>query len=381
MNNNKRKGLRTWIEVDKKALQNNYKEFRKILSPDTKMCAVVKSNAYGHGLVDFSVQAEKIGVDYFAVDSITEAIRLRKEGIKKPILVLGHTLKDRMLDACNFDIEITISSFDSLFNVYKISKGLKKKIKVHLKIDTGMHRQGFMVSDRERLFEYLEDRVGGVEIVGVYTHFANAKKPDDRKETEKQIEEFVLWKEECVKRKIGKIFHASATAGALLYPEAHFDMVRIGMGLYGYYPSPEMKKVFKKSVDIKSILSWRSVVSEIKQIPKNEGMGYNFTFVTERKTNIALVPIGYWHGFGRDFSNVGHVLIRGKKYPMRGSISMDMIIVDITAGSQIKVGDVVTIIGEDTAKHQWANEISSNVEFSYYEFLTRINPLIKKIYI
>ena len=218
--------VRTWVEIDRNAIKKNYHTFRGLLSPKTKLMAVVKSNAYGHELVDFSKELDAFGVDFFGVDSITEGAALRREGVEKSILVLGYTMPENFKAASENKISITVSSFDGLSAL----KENKYPLKVHIKIDTGMHRQGFYPSDASKVLGVLK-KLPHVIVEGVFTHFANAKDPSFSHDTDKQAAEFKKATDIFEKAGLRFMKHASATAGTTLFPQYHFDMVRIGIGL------------------------------------------------------------------------------------------------------------------------------------------------------
>ncbi|MFQ5662082.1 MAG: alanine racemase [Candidatus Paceibacteria bacterium] len=226
--------LKTWVEIDKKAALSNVKTIRSILKKKTKIYAVVKSNAYGHGLREFSLIVNN-KVDGFCVDSVYEGETLRDIGIKKPILVLGPTLsKTEIKLAAENNIEITVSTFESLKQITQT----KQSPNFHIKVDTGMHRQGFFVKDLKKVVSFVKRNRLSDNLKGVYTHFASAKDVGYPDYTNGQIEEFKYAKKIFEKVGVKKIiFHASATGGTILYPQTHFDMVRIGIGLYGYWPS------------------------------------------------------------------------------------------------------------------------------------------------
>jgi len=379
MDKKDRLGLRTWIEINSNALSHNVLLFRKLISENVKICAVVKSNAYGHGLSCISDLLEKdANVDYFSVDSITEARKLREDGIKKQIIVLGYTLSENILEAIENNIELTISHFDSLNDAINIARQENCILKVHLKMDTGMHRQGFDIVQLDELINVLLENKKYINVVGVYTHFASAKDPDDKRFTTEQIETFKKIKEKTLDSGISPIFHASASAGTILYPDTHFDMVRIGAGLYGIYPGEKIKKKFLNDLPLEQVMSFRAIVSEVKRIKKGEGIGYDHTFIAPNDMNIAIVPVGYWHGIPRSLSNKGEFIVLGKKAKIVGRISMDMTIIDVT-GLGVKVLDVVTMIGKELNSEIKVEDYGKNFDISSYEFVTRINPLIKKI--
>ena len=409
------KGLRTWIEIDKKAIQHNVAEFRSIIPKTTKLCAVVKSNAYGHGLMDFTKEVVATGVDFLAVDSVVEGLRLREEGIKLPILILGYTLPEKLLEATSADLSISVSSFESLQEVINIGKADKNfgsgeiVPKIHIKVDTGMHRQGFMLNASSKLLKILSESVVSDEkgykknqviiVEGLFTHFASGKDPARPESTKKQLAEFGEWRKMFKDFGLKPIVHACATAGSLLYPEAHFDMVRIGIGLYGLWPSAETqnfaeKKEGKKGglISLKPVLSWKTIVSEVKKLPEGGGVGYEFTETLPANSRIVICPVGYWHGFPWALSGIGIVLIGGERCKVVGRVSMDMIIVDVTHIKDLKIGDEVVIFGrqigvmgslgrKERGDYVGVQEIAGLINTSWYELVTRLNPLIKKIII
>lgn len=376
--NSDRNGVRTWIEVDKKALAHNLRALRSLLSPKTKFMAVVKSNAYGHGLIDFSREIARGGADWLGVDSIVEATALRKAGIKKPILVLGYTLPEMLPVAANTGASITVSTFETLSEISKIR--LAKKLKVHIKVDTGMHRQGFIENERAKLLKTLAQLKNKIVVEGLFTHFGAAKNPSFSARTQKQIEQFNIWREAFRGAGFKPIEHAAASGGAIIFPESHFDMVRIGAALYGLWPSKEVEAFAKRKLLLKPVLSWKTLIGEVKRVKAGERVGYDFTEKLKRNSALAICPIGYWHGFPRALSSVGEVLVRGKRARVVGRVSMDMITIDVTGISGAKVGDEVTIIGESGREKISVEDIAELSDTSSYEIITRINPLIKKIF-
>ncbi len=380
MKKENRLGLRTWIEINKKAIAYNYRLFRSLISVKTKLMGVVKSNAYGHNLIEFSQELEKLGTDYLAVDSIVEGLALRKEGIKIPILILGYILPEMIEKAAINNIDITISNFDYFTKIKKLN--LKKPVHVHIKVDSGMRRHGFYTKDIKKVIiqSKILEKLGKIKIVGLYTHFASAKNPAFPIETKKQIEIFNEWSKSFKEQKINVILHASATSGTLLFPEAHFDMVRIGIGLYGLWPSQETKMFCQNKFSLKPVLVWKTIIGEIKNVEAEDKIGYDFTEKLNKKSKIAIIPIGYWHGYPRALSSIGQVLIKGEKAKVVGRICMDILMIDITSIKDVKIGDEVTIIGPSGNNEITVDNLATLLEASSYEFITRINPLIKKIY-
>lgn len=373
-------GLRTWIEVDRKAVAHNHKLFRSLVGKQVKLMAVVKSNAYGHNLLSFAQEQEKLGSNWLGVDSIVEGLALRKAGIRIPMLVLGYTLPERLDEAATHDISVSISSFEHFRALAKLHTG--KKLKVHVKVDTGMHRQGFLFSEMKDVLAHLasKDFKHAAELEGLFTHFASAKNPAFPAYTKKQLTEFNEWRKSLSGKGFSFISHAAATGGAMLFPESHFDMVRIGIGLYGLWPSAETESFLKDRYVLQPVLSWKTVVSEVKKIKKGEKIGYDSTETLFRDSMLAIVPVGYWHGFSRKLSSIGRVLVKGKQCRVLGRVSMDMIIVDVT-GVSAKVGDEIVLIGKQGKEYVGAESMANLDETSHYETVTRLNPLIKRLYV
>ncbi len=366
--------LRTWIEIDKKAIYHNISEFRKIIKPDVKLMAIIKSNAYGHSLVDFAKTTEN-KVDWFGVDSVIEGLKLRQKGLKKPILVLGYTLPPYLKEAVRSDISLTVSSFELLKKI----TAFKNRLKIHIKIDTGMHRQGFFLKDLSKAIKLLKQFKLAPE--GLYTHLAAAKDKLYSSYSFKQIEIFKK-ADELLKSVFGRknyLCHAAASAGVLLYPEAHFDMVRIGIGLYGMFPTKESG--MQTNVKLKPALAWKSIIGEIKTVPKNSFVGYDLTEKVLKSSRLAIIPVGYWHGFDRSFSSCGEILVKGKRCRVLGRVSMDMVVIDVSNVPNIKIGDEVIILGPSGREKITAEDMAIKIGTTNYEIITRINPLIKRIYI
>ncbi len=370
--------LRTWIEIDKKAIKTNYDSFRKIIDKKCKLLAVVKSNAYGNGLKEFSVVLEGLGVDWFGVDSIVEANSLKEWGIKKPILVLGYTLPTRLEEAYRNDFSITVSDLTSLNNIKKLGEKLRG-LKIHIKVDTGMHRQGFFLQELPQAIKILK-KMPYIKVEGIYTHFSSAKHPEDRKETTRQINEFQKAVELFESKGfVNMIRHASATAGTIIFKEAHFDMVRVGIGFSGLWPSRETEKFYRDKIKLSPVLSWKTIVSQIKYLPKGSRIGYDLSEKLVQDSKVAVLPIGYWHGFPRILSSRGKVSVKGVIAKVLGRVSMDMVSVDVTNIKNIKVGDVVVLVGKDKFGSVAAKDMASMSGSTEYEVLTRLNPLIRRI--
>ena len=253
---------KTWVQISRAAVRRNIATFRKIIGSKTKLMAVVKSNAYGHGLLEFSKLADKFGADWFGSDALSEALKLRKNGIKKPILVLGYTRDSRLSEAAKNNVSLTIYNFESLRYLMKHAREFSKHpLKIHLKIDTGMHRQGIYLKDLPNFLLQLK-KIPSAIVEGIYTHFASAKDITYSFYTKNQLEKFkkafnILEKLKISARGENVIRHAAATGAALLYPESRLDMARIGIGLYGLWPSKEAEiqhqEILGRKISLKPI--------------------------------------------------------------------------------------------------------------------------------
>ncbi|OGI95203.1 alanine racemase [Candidatus Nomurabacteria bacterium RIFCSPLOWO2_01_FULL_42_17] len=382
MNKLQRKGLRTWIEIDRKAIAHNLSVFQSLINKKTKLMAVIKSNAYGHSLIDFAREISKSGVDFFGVDSIVEGLALRKEGIKTPILVLGYTLPEMVALAADNNISLSVSTFESLEYVVANQKHFTKSLNIHIKVDTGMHRQGFLMEDRKKVLKIIDSHKNyNFNVAGIFTHFASAKNPAFPKDTEMQMQDFKLWVADFKRKGLNPIAHAAATAGTMLFPDSHFDMVRVGIGLYGLWPAREVKAALQDKISLKPVLAWKSIITEIKKQPKGSRIGYDLTESLPDAGVVAIVPVGYWHGYPRALSSLGKMLVDGKECKVLGRISMDMICIDVTKIKNLAVGDEVTVIGKDSDSPCSMEGISNILDLSWYETVTRLNPLIKRIYL
>lgn len=355
--------MRTWIEINKRALLFNLSHFQK-LAGGTEIMAIIKSNAYGHGLMTVAeLLSHRFSKLWFGVDSVVEALRLRREGIKNPILVLGYTLRERLSEAASKNISVTISNFESLRDCLE----LKWPPKLHIKIETGMNRLGFQEADWEKLISLLKKH--SLKPEGIYSHLAE---PPDIPYSKKQIETFQKTLSIFVSEGIrAKFQHLAKTEGIQMFPEIYFNMVRLGIGLYGYMPD--------RKTALKPVMTWKTIVAEVKKVKKGESIGYGLTERFKRDSVIAILPIGYWHGYDRKLSSKGEVLIRGKRARVLGRVCMDMIMVDITHIPGVRARDEVVLLGRQGNEEISGHEIADTIGTTVYEVITRINPLILKV--
>lgn len=356
---------KTRVTISTSAIRHNIRIFRRLAGQRTLLMAVVKSNAYGHGIREYSRIAES-GVDWFGVDSLAEARELRAAKIKKPILVLGYTPPTLYADAVRLKTSLSFFNFEE-------KKFLKKhpKLRIHIKVDTGMHRQGVYA---DMIGEFIED-ISPVQIEGVYTHFAGATDKVFRPYTLMQIENFKK-ASRVVKEKVPHaMLHACATSATVNYPKAHFDMVRVGAGMYGIGLAKDSK------LKTKPVIGWTSVIAQVKKVKAGSFIGYDLTEHMFEDTHVGIIPIGYWHGVARTLSRVGEVVVRGKRAKFLGVISMDAAVIAVPKRHTIKVGDVVTLIGRDGREYMSVREIGTTRRTVDSEVTTGINPLIPRIVI
>jgi len=295
------------------------------------------------------------------------------------LTILLLTLPERIVDIHTYNLEMTVSHIQCFSEVLSYAEKNKTPVSIHLKIDTDMHRQGFNITEKEHMVDILSTHTNKIHLKGVYSHFANAKDPAHTEKTQSQLNVFLEWKRSVTETGMSPLFHISATGATFLHPEAHFDMVRIGMGLYGYYPSKDIETNYK-ACNLQPILKWKSIVSEIKKVEAGETIGYGTSYTTKSPTIIGIVPVGYWHGYDKGFSNVGLVRIENTNVPVIGLISMDMILINISQVPDISIGDEVILL-DNTVPEMQATTLAESIHTSPYEILTRINPLIHKIYL
>lgn len=359
-------------EIDLKALENNIKIIRS-MTGKTKLLAVVKANAYGHGIVEISKELEKLNVDALGVATVEEGVKIREAKNKKPIVVLFQHFRDESEYICKYDLTPIISNAECLDNYDKFLKKHDKKLKLYIKVDTGLNRMGAKPKDVLNLAKKVSS-YNTLEIEGINTHYAASDMFDDASKefTENQIKVFsdVLNELKTNGIKINNA-HTANSAALLYYKNAYFDMVRAGIVVYGY---TERLRDF----GFKPILNLKSKVILIRKIKKNETVSYGMTWKADKDTNIAVIPIGYGDGISRRLSNNWEVKINGKYYPIVGKICMDIMMADIGNNDNIKEEDEVLIFGDDERLN--ANTMAKKIDTISHEVLVRIGERVKRVY-
>jgi len=374
----------SWVEISRSALLNNLRVHRNLLNSEVKLMAVVKSNAYGHDLVLSSQIAEKSGlVDWLGVASLGEALFLRQAKIKLPILVLSYyqplVLKE-LVQGIRQNISFMLYELSALRALERAAILSGRPARVHLKIDTGMARLGL----RGKLaydFIKLIKQSSWLKLEGVATHLATAeaKQPGFLLQ---QLGNFSFFLEKAAPWLPANYWqHVACTAALTTVKASQFNLVRLGIGYYGLWPSPENEQVVKElhpSFKLKPALTWKTTVIELQHLPPKVTVGYGRTYTTARNILMALLPVGYWDGYRRSLSNRGVVLIRGQACPVIGRVCMNITMVDVTEVKNIRVGDEVVLLGRQGKAEVTAEQIATKSGTINYEVVTGINPLLPR---
>ncbi len=369
----------SWIEISGRRLQSNLQSFRNILSPGTRLMVVVKSNAYGHGLRLVS-DAIRNQVDWFGVDSLVEALEVEDVAPGKPVLILGYSNVEDRAEIVGREFRQVTYRQDTAIALSAAAQETGKTARVHLKIETGTNRQGVPLDDVPAFGKFVS-QLPGIEIEGVYTHFANIEDTLDPTFATLQLERFrdaVARLEQTGIRPVH--VHADATAGILLYPETHYTMVRLGLGAYGTWPSPETRIAARergRGVDIEPALTWKTRIVQLKNIEAGDFVGYGLTFRANRAMTLAVIPVGYYEGYDRTLSNSGHALVGGTPVPVVGRVAMNMTVLDVTDVSP-GPDDEVVLIGRQGESEITADELAEKSGTIPYEVFARINPLLER---
>lgn len=367
---------RVQANIDLSAIYQNVVNAKKLLAPDTKLMAVVKADAYGHGAVEVAKEIDDVA-DAYGVAILEEGIELRQAGITKPILILGFTPQEQYPAMISYDIDTAVFQLDMAQKLSQTAIRMNKKAKVHIKLDTGMSRIGFSLNEAS-LDEIIKiSKLQGIQIEGCFSHFARMDEKD-KTSANKQLKAFCDFVKEIENAGVSlPIKHISNSAGITEAPEAHLDMVRDGISIYGLYPSDEVQK---EKLPLIPAMEWKTKVSYVKELDAGTEVGYGGTYTTTKKTAVATIPIGYADGYPRSLSNKGHVLIHGQYAPILGRVCMDQFMVDVTDIAEVKEGDIVTLFGKD-GKEQISVEEISEMAYSFnYEFVCDVGKRVPRVF-
>ncbi|MFA6603538.1 MAG: alanine racemase [Patescibacteria group bacterium] len=375
---------KTWLEISTSALAHNARELKRLIGREVRLIAVVKSNAYGHGLA-LVARAVKNAVDVFAVDQLSEAQTIRAADVRRPVIILGYTPNFSLAETIKSGFSFTVYNPETIRAAGRLATK-KHPARIHLKIETGTSRQGVLAADLPAILKLVR-RQPHVILEGVSTHYANIEDTTDPTYARLQLKRFHSALAAIADAGLKpKFIHTACSAAAILYPESRFNAVRVGIALYGLWPSPETKastkastKAFGRRLDLRPALAWKTVVAQVKKMPAGAPVSYGLTERLKQDAQLAVLPVGYWDGFGRGLSSVGEVLIRGRRCRVVGRVCMNMCVVDASAVPDLRPGEIATLIGSQGRDRVSAEELAARLSTINYEAVTRINPLTPRI--
>ena len=370
----------TRAEIDLQAFRHNFQNLRSHISPQARIMAVVKADAYGHGALPCARVAVECGADYLGAGVIEEGIELRQSGLDAPILILGSIFPDEAEDLVRHDLATIVCTLPLAQALAKEAEKQNKTASVHIKVDTGMNRLGVLPENLPELLNQIRN-LPNLKIEGVSTHFASA---DDEvlSITQAQLKKFQATLA-CLKQDDRPLIHCSNTSALFKFPESHFDMVRPGLILYGALPSPSLQAVLSEKENLspfKPVMQWKSRIILVKSIAKGQPVSYSGSFTTQRGSLIATLPVGYADGLHRSLSNKMDVLIRGKRAPQIGNICMDMTLIDVTEIQDVQAGDEVVLFGKQEGQTITVDEMATKGGTIPYEILCNVGKRVPRIY-
>ena len=368
-------GRPTICGIDHEALRSNLRQIRDKVGSCVKILCMVKANGYGHGATEISPTLARAGADAFGVATLEEAVQLREAGIQAPLIVLAGVFPAQLDTFVEYKLTPVVHDLISLKALDRESSRRQVQLKVHLKVDTGMGRLGFLAAEADQWIAAIK-QAESLHIQGVFSHFSHAESVQGDY-TQKQLEIF--------KRVLGQLrsadvipdlVHLANSAATITLPAAYFDMVRPGLMLYGVYPSPNMKE----QINLKPVLSWKTKILQLKNVPSGTSVSYGQTYVTERESLIATLPIGYADGYPRFLSNRGEALVRGQRARIAGRVCMDLTMIDVTDIRNVRQGDEVVLLGRQGGAEISADEIAAWANTISYEILTSIGTRVPRIH-
>ena len=369
----------SWVEIDRTRLLENIATFRNCLTPQTRLMAVVKSNAYGHGL-DLVARTIRESIDWFGVDSVGEAREVARLAPLKPISILGFSRPDQADLIVKHGFRPVVYRRDVVDALSESASRIGVNARIHLKIETGTNRQGVPPED---VVAFALDAAArpGIEIEGAYTHFSNIEDTLDPSFARLQLERFreALARLEAAGVRPREV-HAAATAGILLYPDTHFTMVRLGIGAYGVWPSRETRIAAREKgmqLSLEPVMTWKTRIVQLKRIVAGDYVGYGQAFQAGRPMTLAVLPVGYFEGYDRRLSGIGRALVGGRHAAVVGRVAMNMTMLDVT-DVDAHVDDEVVLLGRQGDQEILADELAEKIGTISYEVLARVNPLLER---
>jgi len=371
-----------WVEINKDDLRHNIGVFRKLIGPGRIMCPAVKSNAYGHGLIECAPVMLEAGADWLGVNALFEAFALREAGIRAPIYIMGYILLDELSAAVEAGFHFVVYNMETMLKLAKICNRTGLPALTHLKAETGNYRQGVDESDLQKFIDFYKANPL-VKLEGVTTHFANIEDTVDHSYAEFQLANLKRFVETMRSAGLNPShIHCANTAATILFPDTYFNMVRTGIGNYGLWPSTETiisAKHTGVNVELKPVLTWKTRIAQIKDVPEGALVGYGGTYKTPRATRLAIIPVGYYDGFDRNLSNKGYVLIHGQRAPIRGRVCMNIAMVDVTDIPAAALEDEVVLIGKQGEEELTAEQMANWLGRINYEITTNINAKHRRV--
>jgi alanine racemase len=375
--------LLSWVEIDAKAVRNNVAEFRRRIGAGPKLGAVVKSNAYGHGMLDVARLALEAGADWLCVNNAAEGEALRGAGITAPVLVMGYVPLAQLSTVVACGLQPVVYNVETLDRLNALAAAAKRRIPVHVKVETGTHRQGVLERDVAEFIARI-DAAPALELAGVSTHFANIEDTTDHGFAETQIAAYARIVDAIAAVHPAPVVrHAACSAAVLLFNRTHLDLARVGISLYGLWPSKETYvsclERGKPSLDLHPVMTWKTRVAQVKDVPEGGFVGYGLTWRATRPTKIAVLPVGYYEGFDRELSGLAHVLVRGRRAPIRGRICMNMCMADVTDIPGAALEDEVVLLGRQGDERVTAEQLAGWCGTITYEIVSRIHPSLPRV--
>jgi alanine racemase len=375
---------RTWVEISAPALHHNVRELTRTLDPGVRFCAIVKANAYGHGLKEMVTLLREFDVQLFGVDSVDEALLVRSLAPDATIFVMGATIPERLEDVIRARVIQTVGDAAQLKAIAAVARGIGIPALITIEAETGLHRLGAEGRELTAILDELKFTCGHVFVVSVASHLSSAEDASLKQLTKGQYDRF--WQAVSDIEKKGhqpEHLHIACSAAGIMHELRHGTLVRFGIAMYGLWPSTDVRRagtLGKRHADLKPVLSWKTSIAQVKDVRPGDAIGYGPTVIVNRLTRVAVLPVGYYDGFDRGFSNNGSVIIHGTRCPILGRICMNMMMVDVsTVPGTLSAQTPVTLLGRDGVQTASAEELAEKLATINYELVTRINPLLPRV--
>lgn len=369
--------MQTWLEINADAITFNLRQFKNLIGKRIMLMPVVKANAYGHGFLEVARICDKSPkIDRICVVNDDEALCLINNNIRKMVQILTfYELNNtqKTLKLAKKSVIFPIFSLKQAVYLNKVGEKARKNIAVHIKVDTGASRVGLLPSEVISFLKNIK-KFRRIKIEGVFSHFAASE--EDKIFTEHQMHKFSALIKEIEREGFEiPLKHFACSSAAILYPKSRFDAVRLGLSLYGLHP----EELSRKKIKLKTALSWRTKIIQVKTLPPWTKIGYGGSYTTKKRTRMAILPVGYWDGYDRRLSNNSYVLINGKRCPVRGRVCMNLIMVELPPQCKAQIGDTATLVGKSGREKITVDELAQKCSTINYEIVDRINPLLPRI--